>query len=142
VTGADPELAAGADDDPSEPELDVEPEPVADEPGPVEEDPESSEEDPESSEEDPESFEPADSECFDAEPVRAAEDVPAVLLAVLCVVPGRLKATTPAAARPTIPVPAVTPRSRRRARSRATMADTVRSSLLGMRTPFHGRAVT
>jgi hypothetical protein len=51
VTGADPELAAGADDDPSEPELDV-------------------------------------------------------------------------------------------ARSRATMADTVRSSLLGMRTPFHGRAVT
>lgn len=135
MTGADPELAAGADDDPREPELDVEPEPVADEPAP-------GEDDPESSEEDPEPFESADSECFDVEPVRAAEDVPAVLLVVVCVVPGRLKATTPAAARPTIPVPAVTPRSRRRACSRATMADTVRSSLLGMRTPFHGRAVT
>ena len=56
-------------------------------------------------------------------------------LAVLCAVPGRVKASPPATARPSTPAPAVAARSRPRARSRRTMADTVRGSLLFIMTP-------
>jgi hypothetical protein len=71
--------------------------------------------------------EPPDVACDD--PVLALVDVPAEL-AVACVELGRVKASPPATARPRAPVPAVTARSRLRNRSRRTMADTVRGSLL------------
>ncbi len=56
-------------------------------------------------------------------------------LAVLCAVPGRVKASPPATATPSTPAPVVAARSRPRARSRRTMADTVRGSLLFIMTP-------
>jgi hypothetical protein len=73
-----------------------------------------------------------DDELFTPEPPALAcdEDEPAVDLAgVLAVGPGRVKASPPATARPRTPVPAVTARSRLRARSRFTTAVTVRGSL-------------
>ena len=54
---------------------------------------------------------------------------------VLCVELGRVKASPPATARPSTPAPAVPARSRRRARSRATTAVTVRGLLLFIMTP-------
>jgi hypothetical protein len=57
------------------------------------------------------------------------------VLDVLCVELGRVKARPPATARPSTPVPAVTARSRLRARSRFTTAVTVRGSLLFIMTP-------
>ena len=48
---------------------------------------------------------------------------------------GRVKASPPATASPSTPALAVAARSRRRARSRCTMADTVRGSLLFIMTP-------
>jgi hypothetical protein len=63
------------------------------------------------------------------DPVLDLVDVPAEL-AVACVELGRVKASPPAAASPRAPAPAVTARSRLRARSRRTTADTVRGSLL------------
>ena len=48
---------------------------------------------------------------------------------------GRVKARPPATARPSTPVPAVTARSRLRARSRFTTAVTVRGSLLFIMSP-------
>jgi hypothetical protein len=65
----------------------------------------------------------------DDDPVLVLADVPAEL-AVACVEPGRVTASPPATASPRTPVPAVTARSRLRARSRRTTADTVRGSLL------------
>jgi hypothetical protein len=56
-------------------------------------------------------------------------------LAVLCAELGRVKASPPATARPSTPPLAVAARSRPRARSRCTMADTVRGSLLFIMTP-------
>ena len=56
-------------------------------------------------------------------------------LAAACAEPGRVKASPPATARPSTPVPAVAARSRPRARSRRTMAETVRGSLLFIMTP-------
>ena len=56
-------------------------------------------------------------------------------LAVLCAELGRVKASPPATARPSTPALAVAARSRPRARSRCTMADTVRGSLLFIMTP-------
>jgi hypothetical protein len=69
--------------------------------------------------------EPPDVAC---DPVLALADVPAELAAA-CVELGRVKASPPATASPRAPVPTVTARSRVRARSRRTMAVTVRGSL-------------
>jgi hypothetical protein len=68
VAAAGPEPAAGADDDPREPEFDAEPEPVL----------------PELRR--PESSDPA--ECFAAEPLFAVEDADELPL-LLCAGPGR-----------------------------------------------------
>jgi hypothetical protein len=76
--------------------------------------------------------EPPDVACDD--PVLVLVDVPAEL-AVACVELGRVKASPPATASPRTPAPAVTPRSRLRARSRRTTADTVRGSLLFIMAP-------
>jgi hypothetical protein len=59
-------------------------------------------------------------------------DAPA---AAACPEPGRVKASPPATASPSTPAPAVVARSRRRARSRCTRADTVRGSLLFIMSP-------
>ena len=67
--------------------------------------------------------------------VDVADLVPDDPLAVLCAEPGRVKASPPATARPSTPALAVAARSRPRARSRRTMADTVRGSLLFIMTP-------
>ena len=113
---ADPELDDGADDEPNEPELADEPEPEV---APLPEDPVL--EDPV-----PDDPVPELAEC----PVLAEFDDPVLLLLlVLCAAAGSPTITTPAAATPTIPAPMVALRSRRRAWSRAKMADTVRSSL-------------
>jgi hypothetical protein len=72
--------------------------------------------------------------CDDDDPVPVLVDVPAEL-AVACVELGRVKASPPATASPRTPAPAVTPRSRLRARSRCTTADTVRGSLLFIMAP-------
>jgi hypothetical protein len=76
--------------------------------------------------------EPPDVECDD--PVLVLVDAPAGL-AVACVELGRVKASPPATASPRTPAPAVTPRSRLRARSRRTTAGTVRGSLLFIMAP-------
>jgi hypothetical protein len=72
--------------------------------------------------------------CDDDDPVPVLVDVLAEL-AVACVELGRVKASPPATASPRTPAPAVTPRSRLRARSRCTTADTVRGSLLFIMAP-------
>jgi hypothetical protein len=77
--------------------------------------------------------EPPDVACDD-DPVLVFAAVPGEL-AVACVELGRVKARPPATASPTTPAPAVTPRSRLRARSRRTTADTVRGSLLFIMAP-------
>jgi hypothetical protein len=128
VAPAEPELADGADDEPNEPELDDEPELV-----PLPEDPVL--EDPVPEEPVPEEPVPELDEC----PVLAEFDDP-VLLAVLCAAAGSSTITTPATAAPTIPAPMVALRSRRRAWSRAKMAETVRSSLFILGAPL-SRAV-
>jgi hypothetical protein len=76
--------------------------------------------------------EPPDVACDD--PVLVLVDVLAEL-AVACVELGRVKASPPATASPRTPAPAVAPRSRLRARSRRTTADTVRGSLLFIMAP-------
>ncbi len=63
------------------------------------------------------------------------EDPELDLAAVLAEEPGRVKASPPATARPRTPVPAVTARSRPRARSRFTTAVTVRGSLRFIMSP-------
>jgi hypothetical protein len=68
------------------------------------------------------------------DPVLVLVDVPAEL-AVACVELGRVKASPPATASPRTPAPAVALRSRLRARSRRTTADTVRGSLLFIMAP-------
>ena len=73
-------------------------------------------------------------ECAEDDPGLDPDDVP-VVLAVLWVAPGRVNASPPATARPRTPVPAVTARSRLRARSRFTTAVTVRGSLLFIMSP-------
>jgi hypothetical protein len=115
VVPADPELADGAVVEPSELEL-FELEPLELELLV----PESSDPDPELAEDDP-AVEPDDA-----------------LLVLVCVEPGSVKATTPATATPRIPVPAVTAWSLRRARARATTADTGRGSLLSIGTSLLG----
>jgi hypothetical protein len=72
--------------------------------------------------------------CEDDDPDVDLADVPDAL-DVLCAELGRVKASPPATARPSRPVPAVAARSRPRARSRATTAVTVRGSLLFIMTP-------
>jgi hypothetical protein len=68
--------------------------------------------------------------------VECDEEEPEVdLAAVLAVELGRAKASPPATARPRTPVPAVTARSRPRARSRFTTAVTVRGSLRFIMSP-------
>ncbi|HUY46657.1 MAG TPA: hypothetical protein VMV92_13135 [Streptosporangiaceae bacterium] len=123
MTAPDPELAAGAEDDPSEPELELAAEPVV----------------PESSEPSPDAELPGaglpGAGLPDAGPADVPDDVPAALLELVCVEPGRLKATAPATATPRIPAPTVTARSLCRARSRSTTADTARGSLLSIGTP-------
>ena len=57
-------------------------------------------------------------------------------LAAVCVELGRVRASPPATARPRTPAPAVTARSRPRARSRFTTAVTVRGSLLFIMNSF------
>jgi hypothetical protein len=124
VAPADPELDDGADDEPNEPELDDDPElddepELADEPEP---------EDPVL--EDPVLEDPVLEDPVPDDPVPELAECPVLLLlVVLCAAAGSPTITTPAAATPTIPVPMVALRSRRRAWSRAKMADTVRSSL-------------
>ena len=78
--------------------------------------------------------EPPEVACDDDDPVPVLVDVPAEL-AVACVELGRVKASPPATASPRTPAPAVTPRSRLRARSRCTTADAVRGSLLFIMAP-------
>jgi hypothetical protein len=107
VAPADPALDDGADDEPSEPELDDDDDPELDDEPELDDDPE------------PEDVAP--------EPADVAECP--VLLVLPCAAAGSSTATTPATATPTIPAPMVAVRSRRRARSRATTADTVRWSL-------------
>jgi hypothetical protein len=77
--------------------------------------------------------EPPDVACDD-DPVLVLVDV-AAALAVVCVELGRVKASPPATATPRTPAPAVTRRSRLRAWSRRTTADTVRGSLLFIMAP-------
>ena len=114
MTPDDPELDDGADDDPNEPELDEDDDPeLDDEPEPADE--------PEPVLPEPEVPEPAD--C----PVLVPDDAAALVFP--CAEAGSSAATTPATATPRIPAPMVAVRSRRRARSRDTTADTVRSSL-------------
>ena len=72
--------------------------------------------------------------CDDEDPDVDLADVPDAV-DVLCVELGRVKASPPATARPSTPAPAVPARSRRRARSRATTAVTVRGLLLFIMTP-------
>ena len=71
-------------------------------------------------------------ECADDDP--ELDSVP-VVLAVLWAAPGSVSASPPATARPRMPVPAVTARSRLLARSRFTTAVTVRGSLLFIMSP-------
>ncbi len=78
--------------------------------------------------------EPPEAACDDDDPDVDPADVPDAA-DVLCVELGRVKASPPATARPSTPAPAVPARSRRRARSRATMAVTVRGLLLFIMTP-------
>jgi hypothetical protein len=73
-------------------------------------------------------------ECADDDPELDSGDVP-VVLAVLWAAPGSVSASPPATARPRMPVPAVTARSRLLARSRFTTAVTVRGSLLFIMSP-------
>jgi len=73
-------------------------------------------------------------ECADDDPELDSDDVP-VVLAVLWAAPGSVSASPPATARPRMPVPAVTARSRLLARSRFTTAVTVRGSLLFIMSP-------
>jgi hypothetical protein len=130
VTLPEPALDDGAlaDDEPvlDEPVLDepVLDEPVPDEPVPDEPVPD---EEPVPDDELPELPVACDD---DPEPV-LADAAPAVAWVEL----GRVKASPPATARPSTPAPAVTPRSRLRARSRRTTADTVRGSLLFIMSP-------
>lgn len=79
-------------------------------------------------------LEPPEVACVADDPEPDLADV-LDALDVLCVELGRVKARPPATARPSTPVPAVTARSRRRARSRFTTAVTVRGSLLFIMTP-------
>jgi hypothetical protein len=78
---------------------------------------------------DPVVLEPPEVEWADDDPDEDLTEVPDALAAV-CVELGRITASPPATARPRTPVPAVTARSRPRARSRFTTAVTVRGSLL------------
>jgi hypothetical protein len=77
---------------------------------------------------------PPEAAWVEEEPEVDLDDVPDAP-DVLCVEPGRVKASPPATARPSTPVPAVTARSRFRARSRFTTAVTVRGSVLFIMTP-------
>jgi hypothetical protein len=133
VTPADPELAAGADDEPCEPELELLlPVPDEVEPEPVELDPVFAE---------PDELEPPDpDDVLPEDPEPEPDEVPAAPLVLVWLAAGRCRATAPATATPRIPAPAVAPRSRRRARSRATTADTVRASLVMMYAPFGRKA--
>lgn len=113
----------GTDAEPDEPEFDEDDEPEFDEPEPEFED----EDEPEFEFDEPEPA-AADPEPAEFPPLAWADD-PVLLLLLLCAAAGSSTITTPATATPTIPALAVTLRSRRRAWSRAKMADTVRSSL-------------
>ena len=86
---------------------------------------------------DPVVLEPPEVALADGEDVAEVPDVlvPDALAAV-CVEPGRVTARPPATARPRTPAPAVTARSRPRARSRFTTAVTVRGSLLFIMSSF------
>lgn len=84
--------------------------------------------------EEPLVLEPPEVACVADDPEPDLADV-LDALDVLCVELGRVKARPPATARPSTPVPAVTARSRLRARSRFTTAVTVRGSLLFIMTP-------
>jgi hypothetical protein len=127
VAPAGPELDDGADDEPNEPLLDDDPE-FDDEPEPDDDDEPEFEDEPEPVDAEPE---PADF------PLLAWDDDPVL---VLCAAAGSSTITTPATVTPTIPAPTVALRSLRRARSRAKMADTVRSSLFILGAPL-SRAV-
>ncbi len=122
---AGPELDDGADDEPNEPEPDDDDEPEFDD------------------ELEPDELEPDEPEPVDAEPepadfpLLAWDDDPVL---VLCAAAGSPTITTPATVTPTIPAPMVALRSLRPARSRAKMADTVRSSLFILGAPL-SRAV-
>ena len=79
---------------------------------------------------------PPEVACVDDDPEVDVPDLAADdALAALCAELGRVKASPPATARPSTPVPAVVARSLPRARSRRTTADTVRGSLLFIMTP-------
>jgi hypothetical protein len=109
VAPAVPELDDGADDEPNEPEPDDDDEPEFDD------------------ELEPDELEPVDAEPEPADfPLLAWDDDPVLML---CAAAGSSTITTPATVTPTIPAPMVALRSLRPARSRAKMADTVRSSL-------------
>ena len=69
-------------------------------------------------------------------PLLAWDDDPVL---VLCAAAGSSTITTPATVTPTIPAPMVALRSLRRARSRAKMADTVRSSLFILGLLYRGQ---
>ncbi len=130
MTPADPELAAGAEDEPSEPELELLPDEAEPEfAEPVELEPEFAEPEP-----------PELDDLLPADPELEPDEAPVALLVLAWPVAGRCRATAPATATPRIPAPAVAPRSRRRARSRATTADTVRPSLVMMCAPFGRKA--
>jgi hypothetical protein len=120
-----PEPYDGVDDEPDEPEFDDEPE-FEDEPE-LDEEPEPEDEVPEPDDDAPEPDDVA--EC--PVPLWAAE-----LLVLLCAAAGSSAITTPATATPTIPAPMVALRRRRRAWSRAKIADTVRSSLCILEAPL------
>jgi len=84
---------------------------------------------------DPVVLEPPEVEWADDDPDEDLTEVPDALAAV-CVALGRVTASPPATARPRTPAPAVTARSRPRARSRFTTAVTVRGSLLFIMNSF------
>jgi hypothetical protein len=117
VTPDGPELDDGADDDPSEPELDDDDDPELDDEPELADEPELVLPEPEVA--------PELAEC----PVLVLVPDDEAALVLPCAEAGSSAATTPTAATPRIPAPMVAARSRRRARSRDTTADTVRSSL-------------
>ena len=80
-------------------------------------------------------LDPPEVACADDPAVDVADLAVDDPVAAACPEPGRVKASPPATASPSTPAPAVVARSRRRARSRCTMADTVRGSLLFIMTP-------
>jgi hypothetical protein len=119
VAPAVPELDDGADDEPNEPEPDDDDEPEFDD------------------ELEPDELEPVDAEPEPADfPLLAWDDDPVLML---CAAAGSSTITTPATVTPTIPAPMVALRSLRPARSRAKMADTVRSSLFILGLLYRGQ---